>query len=314
MIVSERPARVGVIVRTLNRPWFLQRALQDIIAQEFQDWTVHIVNDGGEAGPVDAAVADLPIGLQARFEVTHNAVSRGRSAAANQGVAGVSTPFIVLHDDDDLWHPEFLARTTDWLDSHPDHIGVVARTEIVYEASEAGAAFAEVERVPFWAAMTAVSFSDLLEINRFVPIAYLYRRVLHEDVGMYREDIHAAEDWEFNLRTSVRHRIGYLPDIALAYWMQRIGVDGDLGNSMFALRSEHEYFDNYIRDEALREFARDNGPGLVLHLDRLVRQVLPELVRDAVRDVVREEIIREFDRRPSELQRIVRRLRPGRRR
>lgn len=115
----------------------------------------------------------------------------------------------MLHDDDDLWHPAFLEATVRWLDDHPDDIGVTVRTEIIYEAERDGR-FQEVGRAPFWPRLTAITYAELLQVNRFVPISYLYRRSLHDDVGMYREDIHAAEDWELNLRTALRHHIGLL--------------------------------------------------------------------------------------------------------
>lgn len=294
---------VGIVVRTKGRPWFLRRALRDITAQEYGRWSVRIVNDGGSRDDVDAAVSELAPAFRARVAVTHHAEPRGRSAAANEGVRMLDTEFIVLHDDDDLWAPAFLSRTVAWLDEHPEDVGVVARTEIVYEAEADGdrGGFREVGRAPFWEGMTDISYSDLLRINRFVPIAYLYRRSLHDKVGLYREDVHAAEDWEFNLRAAAGHRIGFLGEETLAYWMQRTGVTGELGNSMFALADEHRRYDTQVRDEALRDYIARFGPGLPLYLARLVDV---EVAR-----VVREQVAAELDRRPSDLDRIRRRLR-----
>lgn len=310
--MPESASRVGIVVRTKNRPELLARALNDIAAQDFASWIVRIVDDGGDAAAVDAVIASLSAEVRHRIEVSHNTTSRGRSAAANQGVAALDTEFIVLHDDDDLWHPAFLSCTVAWLDANPADIGVAAKTEIVYEEQQADGRFAEVGRAPFWSEVREITYSDLLAVNRFVPIAYLYRRSLHEEVGLYREDIHAAEDWEFNLRTAVGHHIGLLDGPPLAFWMQRVGVGGELGNSMFALADEHVKFDRLIRDEALREYASTHGPGLALYLTSYIDSA----VREAVRGVVREELARELDSRPSDLQRLARRVRrwvPGRR-
>lgn len=268
--MSSKVPRVGVVVRTKNRPWFLRRALRDIAAQRFADWRVSIVNDGGDADAVDALVAEVPAADRARIEVHHNPAPTGRSAAANLGVRSVDTEFVVLHDDDDLWHPSFLARTVAHLDDHADEIGVMARTEIVFERP-AGDGFAEVSRAPFWPGMREITYSDLLQVNRAVPISYLYRRALHDEVGYYREDLHAVEDWEFNLRTTLLHRIGFLDGEPLAFWMQRVGVDGELGNSMFALAEEHEHYDKLVRDEALRAYVREHGPGLPLYLSKYIQ-------------------------------------------
>lgn len=301
--------RVGIIVRTKNRPWFLRRALADILAEDYTDWIVHIVNDGGDSDAVDAAVAEQPPGARRKIAVTHNPTSRGRSAAANQGVDAAGCELVVLHDDDDLWHPQFLSRTVQWLDDHPGDIGVVTRTEIVYEKADAHGGYSESGRTLFWAALSEISFSDLLEINRWVPIAFLYRSVLHDRIGVYREEVQAAEDWDFNLRAAVGHQIGFISKPALAFWMQRVGVDGDAGNSMFSLAEEHERFDKRIRDDALRRYAAEYGSGLPLYLTRFVRETMRETVQDVVRQVVREEMDAALDRRPSDLQRVARRTR-----
>ncbi|GAA5148580.1 hypothetical protein GCM10025768_10450 [Microbacterium pseudoresistens] len=294
--MPESSARIGIVVRTKDRPALLSRAIDDILAQQYESWHAVIVDDAGDPKAVDAVIDALDAADRARFSVVHREVSTGRSAAANAGLDRLDTEFAILHDDDDLWHPAFLADAVAWLDAHPGDIGVVAPTEIVYERPE-GDGFVEVSRVPFWAGMTSITYADLLQVNRFVPIAYLYRRAVHDEVGPYREDVHAAEDWEFNLRVSRRHPIGYLGGEVRAYWMQRRGVDGALGNSMFVLADDHEYYDRMIRDEALRTYVQEHGDGLVLYLARLVqdevgrqldeRRTLGQRLAGAVREVRR---------------------------
>lgn len=272
-------ARIGIVLRTKNRPTFLRRALADIAAQTSGDWRVHIVNDGGDAAAVDQVIAATSAAVRDRCTVTHHATAHGRSAAANVGVRGLDTEYLVLHDDDDRWDPDFLRTTSAWLDENPAHAGVAVRTEIVYEALRQDE-FVEVGRAPFWPAQRYVTYSDLLQVNRFVPIAYLYRRALHDEVGLYREDIHAAEDWEFNLRVAQRHPLGYLPDRTLAFWHQRAGVDGELGNSMFALADDHDRYDMLVRDEALRAYVAVHGPGLPLYLTRFVQDEIARQLDD----------------------------------
>ena len=304
--VPHNPPRVGIVVRTKNRPWFLPRALADIAAQEFDDWRVHIVNDGGDPADVTRTVGALPEAVRERVEVPHNDSPRGRSAAANQGVRALETEFVILHDDDDLWDRAFLSTAVAWLDEHSDDAGVVARTEIVYEQPDGRGGFVESGRAIFWPELTEITYAALLQINRVVPIGHLYRRALHDEVGYYREDVHAAEDWEFNLRVAARHRIGYITGKPLAFWMQRAGVHGELGNSMYALAHEHTKYDAQIRDEALREYVAKFGPGLPLYLASFLET---EIAR-----IVREEVGRELDRRPTALEKIVRRLRAARKR
>lgn len=290
--MPEPSARVGIVVRTKDRPKLLVRALDDISGQSFPGWHAVIVNDGGDAAAVDALVRAQKEHVRRRVSVIHHSESLGRSAAANAGVRALSSEFVVLHDDDDCWAADFLEQSVAWLDATPTDIGVVSRTDIVYERFD-GEAFTEVGRAPFWADMRQISYSDLLQVNRFVPIAYVYRRVIHDEVGFYREDIHAAEDWEFNLRVSRRYSIGFIDGPARAFWMQRRDAVGPLGNSMFVLAAEHDYYDRLIRDEALRAYATAHGDGLALYLARFVR----------------DEIERQLDVRQSTASRVISRVR-----
>lgn len=282
------PARVGIVVRTVDRPEFLARALQDIAAQEYTDLRVVVVNDDGDRATVDALVAGSS--LAERTEVLNSRAPHGRCAAANTGVIALDTDFVVIHDDDDLWDRSFLARTVAWLDAHPDDMGVGVATAIVYEERQ-GDRWVESSRVPFWQGLDALRFIDLLEVNRAVPISLLYRRVVHDEVGHYDETLEAVEDWEFYLRVLSRHTLGFIGGSPLAFWTQRPGATGADANSMFELEHLHERDDLAVRDRELRRWVGENGLGLPLYLAEMEQRL-----RDEIRHEVAEGFARQrFD-------------------
>ena len=106
--VGTERARVGIVVRTKDRPGMLARALDDILAQRFGDWFAIIVNDGGDAGAVGESIARIADRANGRISAIHHEHSLGRSAAANAGVRALQSEYVVLHDDDELRHPDFL--------------------------------------------------------------------------------------------------------------------------------------------------------------------------------------------------------------
>lgn len=254
-------ARVGVVIRTRNRPGFVERALRDVVAQSWEDWHVVIANDGGDRAPVDAIVERLAADLRGRVTVLDVSAPNGRCRAANEGIRAAGTEFVVLHDDDDRWHPEFLATTCAWLDAHPDDVGVMVPTELVYERAS-GDRYVETRREPFEPGLSQITFYDLLEVNRAVPISFLYRSDVHERVGYYDESLDAVEDWEFYLRVTLDHHIGFAAGQVLAYWSQRPADRGDAGNSMFALGDVHRRSEVIVRDRALRAYVREHGSGM----------------------------------------------------
>lgn len=300
-------ARVSIVVRTKDRSEFLQRALSDISAQTFASHQVIVVNDGGDRRAVDRVVA----GYAGEIVVVDAPLPGGRCAAANAGIASSVGEYLVLHDDDDLWEERFLERTVEWLDGHPDDAGVAVSTAIAYE-ERIGGRWVETARVPFWEGMTQVSLAEMLEVNRVVPIAVLYRRALHDEVGGYDERLGAVEDWEFLLRVLSIHSVGFIPGPPLALWMQRPAAVGTDANSMFALDRQHVDDDALVRDRALREWVGANGLGLPLYLAAMEKRLAAHLDESVER--LRAQIRHEIDvHQPvaSRLRRLRRRFGRG---
>ncbi|MCR2801727.1 glycosyltransferase family 2 protein [Microbacterium sp. zg-Y818] len=260
---------VAVVVRTKDRPHFLRRALASISAQTMPEWECVIVNDGGDPAPVEALVDELAPAHRARVRMIHSEQSRGRWKSANAGVLATSAPLLVLHDDDDSWHPRFLADATRYLDDNPDRDGVVGRIEIVWERRE-GDRYTAVRREIFQPELQDVLLSDALLFNRYVPIGFVYRRRLHEEVGLYDDSLPVIGDWAFNLKVLQRGALEYLGDEPRAYWHQREGDTGADANSVIGARNDHSRYDALLRDDAFRSYAREQGLGLVLYLTKFI--------------------------------------------
>lgn len=275
-------ARVTIVMRTKDRPLLLRRALDDVRAQRYPHWHLVVVNDGGAPGPVDQLVTERAAAFAGRVTVLHNERSAGMEAASNQGVAAHPSDYVAIHDDDDTWDPRFLDLTVGHLDAHPAYVGVIARTEIILErivGEGDSAVIVEAGRQVFWEDLTHIGLGDLLRINRAVPISLLYRRRMHDVVGPFREDLPAVGDWWFNLQLVQAGPVAFLADEPLAYWHQRRTADGDLGNSTYARHLDHRRFDSMVRDEALRDYVRDNGIGLPLYVAGLVNEQIGHLDR-----------------------------------
>ena len=289
--------RVSIVVRTKNRPDFLTRALSSITSQAFDDWEAIIVNDGGDAAKVAALVAALPDpSHRDRVRVIDHPESRGRWVSANAGVLAATGEYLVLHDDDDSWHRDFLAKAVEYLDAHPERQGVVSRIEIVWEREEQGRFVVE-EREEFQSQLTAPLLTDTLLFNRFGPIGFLYRRSLHAEIGLYDEKLPVVGDWDFNLKVLSRGALEYLGDQPLAYWHQRRGATGSAANSVAGARSDHARYDASIREEALRSWVEENGTGLVLYLTKFIDQRFVDVENGIREEIVASSFWRRVERR-----------------
>lgn len=289
-------ATVAVITRTKNRPLLLPRALDSVLGQSFGDWIHVVVNDGGEPEPVDRLVAERAGRYRGRCRVIHNNSARGMEAASNQGIAAATSRYLVIHDDDDAWRPEFLRKTVAYMGDNADFpklAGVISHTERVIETI-LGDRIKTVVRHDFNSWVTTVHLFRMLAENLFPPISFLFRRDAMEAVGPFREDLPVLGDWDFNIRVLRRFEIGVLRE-QLACYHHRLPKDAAAySNSVVGQSENHERYSALLRNEWLRDDLDTGRAGIgtsaniswqLLQLDRWLKGrdrrqgLLPRLFR-----------------------------------
>jgi len=304
------PALVSIVTRTKDRPLFLRRALRSVLAQTYQDWELIIVDDGGSAGVVDSVVSEFTRELGDRVRVITHPEPQGRWQAANAGVKAASGTFLILHDDDDSWAPTFLQRATEYMAASPDRLGVVSRIEIVWEKRE-GDDLVEIGRELFLPDSVAPLLMDQQRFNQFIPIAFLYRRDVHERVGLYDESLPVIGDWVFNTRVLEIGPLEYVDEQPLVFWHQRPTASGPDGNSVVASESDHRRVDALLRDQEFREYLAREGSGGALYFERRLRDTEELLKREF--ELLRHESVhplRLLYRRARERYAAIRRRSP----
>ena len=220
---------VAIITRTRDRPITLDRTVRSVLGQTFQSWELVVVSDQGNLPSIQQVTEHHAGALAGRAHVLHRERSVGMEAATNHGIANSVSRYIAVHDDDDTWHPDFLTRTVAFLEAADASIGgVVTGTELVLERFR-GNQLVEVARRALRLPTAPITPTLIRGRNPFPPISFLFRRIAFEQVGLYREDLAALGDWEFNLRFAERFGVGVIP-ATLAFWHIRRGARGALRN------------------------------------------------------------------------------------
>lgn len=262
--------RVAIIVRTKDRPLFLTRALANIAEQTYTDYTVAVVNDGGDQTTVEQIVAEAN-GLTS-VQVLHTSHSAGMEAASNKGIKATDSTYIAIHDDDDLWEPAFLETTVAALEETGGQM-VTVRTDEYFERITDEGTLEFIESRPFWGILNDITVQDLMRINRAVPISILHRRSLHQELGYYDESLPVVGDWEFNLRVASRYQVHFI-DQNLAHWSKRPHAEGANANSVHAGQVLHNIYDGRVRAQAIRDDLAHQGKlGSYLFQAHLANQV-----------------------------------------
>lgn len=248
--------RVSVITRTKDRPLLLRRCAETLLRQDFTDFEWILVNDAGDLGPVEEA-AGLARAAGLLVRVIHRPVSLGVWPAANHGLSEARSEFIHLHDDDDTVDPTFYRRMVEFLDERPRYAGVVAAMMRVDETMQNGRMVIQRSR-RLSEPDGALHLSDMFNGNLFAPIAFVYRRAVHDRLGLYDETLPVLGDWEFNLRFMRHFDIGGINE-PLANWHFRSGSDAaGTPQTVVAGKERHKEYTALIRNRLLRE-SMDQG-------------------------------------------------------
>lgn len=258
----EKP-KVGIITRTKNRTILLRRAIESVLGQIHQDWKMIIVNDGGTPADVENLVAQYAEKAQGRIKICHNPKSLGMEAASNVGLRAIDSDYVVIHDDDDSWHPSFLQHCVSFLDNNslPSVKGVITHSIRIIESID-GADIVLKHQEPFNQWLREITLYRMAAGNIFPPISFVYHKDVLDEIGYYREDFPVLGDWEFNLRFLRRFDIFLIPE-GLAYYHHRVTSEtGEYSNSVIKDDSHHKFYDALLRNEMLRKDLDAGGLGL----------------------------------------------------
>lgn len=262
---------VAVITRTKDSPVLLRRAIESVLSQTYDNWIHVIVNDGGDPKVVEGVVGEYRDQYDGRLRVLHNPVSKGMEAASNIGIQAVDSTYIVIHDDDDSWSPDFLRQAISalrwWTRRIPSVKGVVTHCARVIEHLEGNVIVTDcVEPFNCWLPAGILRFDLVLHQNPFPPIAFLYERRVWEELGGYCETLPVLGDWEFNVRFLCKYDIAVHPFV-LAFYHHRPSAIGGLGNTVIAGVELHEQYRRFLLNKWLREDFLSGKPGIGVYVN-----------------------------------------------
>lgn len=266
--------KVAVITRTKDRPIMLPRVLESLSGQTTNDFVWVLVNDAGDGAPIES------IARQGREKglgvlVIHRQESVGMEAASNDGVRQSESEYVVIHDDDDTWEPEFLQTTIEYLDENMDIPGVITWANRVDEVIHDNDVTIHA-RYPYNHWLLNLYLADLAVENRFPPISFLFRRSVYEELGGFDESLPVLGDWDFHLRVLMEGNIHVIPKGLANYHFRTNLEKGDIyGNTVTAGVDKHVLYDAVYRNRKLREdiAAGISGIGTLLALGQMLRPV-----------------------------------------
>ena len=208
----ETKPQVSVIIPTYNRAWVIEEAIDSVLAQDYTEFELIVVDDGSTDHTSD--VLDSYRNVIKVFPQKN----KGVSAARNRGIAEASGKFIAFLDSDDLWLPQKLTVQIEFFDQTPD--ALICQTEEIWIRNGLRVNPKKRHKKP-----SGMIFKPSLKLCLVSPSATMIHRGLFDRVGVFDETLPACEDYDLWLRISCRFPI-HLIDTPLI--IKRGGHDDQL--------------------------------------------------------------------------------------
>lgn len=195
-----------MVIPTYRHAHHIEKTLESVFAQTFQDFEVIVVNDGS---PDDTAAVLRPWVDAGRIRY-HEQKNRGQSAARNEGLRQVRGEYLAFLDDDDLWPADKLAWQVAILRANPDAVAAYGYAALTGKGEDF--------RFPHTAGPSGKIRTHLLNGNFIVsPGQVLMRTKNLAELGGLDESIKGADDWDLWLRLAACGNFIYEDRCALNY-------------------------------------------------------------------------------------------------
>lgn len=185
---------VSVIIPTYNRAWTLKKAIDSVLAQDYKEFELIVVDDGSTDNTL--TLLKSYAGALKLIQQPHSGVS----AARNKGIAVASGTLIAFLDSDDYWYPKKLSTQVEFFKTHPD--ALICQTEEVWIRGGKRVNPKDKHKKP-----SGMIFTPSLELCLISPSAVMMRKGLIAKVDGFDESLPACEDYDLWLRITCRYPV-----------------------------------------------------------------------------------------------------------
>ena len=190
--------KVSVIIPTYNRLPMLKEAVESVLAQDFEDMELIVVDDGSADGTAEGMRR-----YGGRVKLLQHPANRGVSAARNKGVLQARGKYIAFLDSDDLWVKGKLKIQAAFLDDNP-HYPLCYTDEIWIRKGKRVNPMLKHAKYSGWI------FEKCLPLCIISPSSAMMKKALFSKVGLFDEVLPVCEDYDFWLRVSARFPIFFI--------------------------------------------------------------------------------------------------------
>lgn len=189
-----------VIIPTFNRAHTLEKAIESVLSQSFQNYEIIIVNDGSS----DETELILSKYHNENLSIFHTA-NQGVSAARNFAAKKAKGDWLAFLDSDDEWLEHKLKLQYDFIQENPNSV-LVHGEEIWIRNS------IRVNPMKKHAKGGGDQFLESLKLCAISPSVAVIKKEIFFELGMFRQDFPACEDYDLWLKLTSLYEVGFIED------------------------------------------------------------------------------------------------------
>ncbi len=192
---SKTSPPVSIMMPTFNRRRYLPEALKSALAQDYDNFEIVLIRDGGDR------IDDIVKGIDdPRIVFIDRGVNKGKAHSLNEGLSAASGKYICYLDDDDEFYPNHVRTLVDVLEDGE-------RYQVAYSDLYKAHCRVEADGSRTILAKNVEITRDfdrmfMLHFNIALHVSLMHRRDLLEKVGPYNENLKILIDWDFTRRAA----------------------------------------------------------------------------------------------------------------
>lgn len=227
--------KVSVVVPAYNAEKTIERTVKSVIAQEYINWELIVVDDGSK-DKTETVVGKFN-DKRIRY---YKQINAGPGAARNRGIDLADGKYIMFLDSDDVIHNKCLRILVDLLESQKADISMCSYRKVVINSRKSDAINDSLlgeelsdNQLKELSAEECIRLMFYKKIAMPYPFLKLFRR---EVIGNIRfpEDIKLGEDLEFNLAVfrNITGKVVYTPNELYFYTQNKDSITHSLDYSV----------------------------------------------------------------------------------
>ena len=199
----EKPL-VSVIMPVYNRANIIERAINSVLNQNYENLELIIIDDGSTDNTINIInnIKDDRINL-----ILHEK-NQGAAAARNTGLKNANGTYVAYLDSDNEWDLKYLEATIGGFVELPDADAVYSG-QLIYDRFDS----------PIKSIRFGSYNKSLLHNNNYIDMnCFVHKIDIYKEIGGFDTDLKRLVDWDFILRISNSFNIYSLPILLSKYY------------------------------------------------------------------------------------------------